>query len=591
VATTLFKTVDYPLSRLIQDIEFGEIGLPEIQRPFVWKATKVRDLFDSMYKGFPVGYLVFWANDYSKSARQIGVDAKQVDVARLLIVDGQQRLTALYAVIKRKPVLTRDFREVYLNIAFRPRDAKFEVSDAAIRRDPEYIPNISELWTNGSTSYTFVKSFLENLRQSRRVGDEEEEHIGGAIARLDNLQNYPFTALEISSTADEEEVADVFVRINSQGIKLRQADFILTLLSVFWDRGRAALEEFARESRRPAADGNPSPYNHFIQPDPDQLLRVSVALGFKRARLRHVYSLLRGKDLETGQFSDERREEQFALLRKAQMHVLNLQDWHDFLKVLVQAGFRSGSMVSSETGLLYTYAMYLIGKHEYKVEPFRLRNLMARWFFMTALTGRYTGSPETVMDQDLARLRGVADAGEFCANLERLIEAGLPNDYWDVMLVSELETAAARSPAMFAYYAALNLLDARVLFSKMKVSELLDPALRGQRRAIERHHLFPRGHLKRLGYESMRETNQVANYALAEWGDNADIGDESPSSYFPRYAARFDGRELDEMMAWHALPEGWCEMQYEGFLAERRKRMAQVVRQGFERLSGNCKVG
>ena len=168
---------------------------------------------------------------------------------------------------------------MYIKIAFRPRDGKFEVSDAAIRRDPEFIPDISKLWTDGSTSYSLVKQFLANLSQHREISDEEEKRISEAIDHLYDLQNYPFTAMEISSTVIEEQVADIFVRINSKGVQLRQADFILTLLSVFWDEGRAALERFSRESRRPSADGRASPYNHFIQPDPDQLLRVSVALG------------------------------------------------------------------------------------------------------------------------------------------------------------------------------------------------------------------------------------------------------------------------------------------------------------------------
>ncbi len=589
MAATLFKKVDYSLSKLIHDIEFGDIGLPDIQRPFVWTPAKVRDLFDSMYKGFPVGYLLFWSNDQFNTVRQIGTGPKQAKIPRLLIVDGQQRLTSLYAVLKGLPVLDRDFQPLHIKIGFRPRDGKFEVTDAAILRDPEFIPDISRLWSDGTTSYKFVKQFLANLSQHREISDEEEEQISEAIDRLYDLQNYPFTALEISSVVDEEQVADIFVRVNSKGVQLRQADFILTLLSVFWDEGRAALERFSRESRHPSVEGRPSPYNHFIQPDPDQLLRVSVALGFKRARLRHVYSILRGKDLETGEFSDELREQQFAVLQKAQAHVLNLQNWHDFLKVLVQAGFRSRSMITSQIGVIYTYAIYLIGKREYQVEPFTLRNLMARWFFMTSLTRRYTGSPETVMDEDLARLRSVADAAGFVATLDRVIEAALPNDFWDVTLVSDLETSSARSPALFAYYAALNLLDAHVLFSKMKVAELLDPALRAHRSPIERHHLFPRGYLKKSGYKSTRDINQVANYALVEWGDNTDIGDEPPSSYFPRYASRFAEEELRQMMTWHALPAGWHEMEYETFLAERRKLIAQVIRQGFEKLNQNSR--
>jgi len=580
--TTLFKEVGYSLSKLIEDIELGEIGLPEIQRPFVWPNARVRDLFDSMYRGFPIGYLLFWVNGYSEVHRQIGTNAKQ-KVPRLLIVDGQQRLTSLYAVIKGIPVVRQNYDQERIYIAFRPKDQKFEVTDAAVRRDPEFIPDISRLWSGSVSRNRFVKDFLSDLSKHRPLAEEEEDELSEHIDRLYDLQNYPFRALELSYAVDEESVAEVFVRINSKGTTLNQADFILTLMSVFWDEGRAELEEFCRDARQPAISAS-SPYNYFIQPDPDQLLRVNIGLGFRRARLRHVYSILRGKDLETEEFSDERREQQFAILRDAQEYVLNLQNWHEFLKVLMRAGFRSGKMISSQNVLLYAYAFFLIGKRDYGIDDYTLRNTMARWFFMTSLTGRYTGSPETRMEQDLALLRGKKSGQEFIQLTERIIADTFTEDYWNISLPNALATSSPRSPSLFAFYAALNLLEARVLFSKMKVSELLDPALRGPKTAIERHHLFPRAYLRTLGLTATRDTNQIANFALVEWSDNIDISDKSPSEYFPLYAARFTQQDLDEMMYWHALPKGWEEMEYTEFLEARRKHVARVIRDGYVKL-------
>lgn len=583
MSVTLFKKVDYSLSKLLHDIEYGEIGLPDIQRPFVWKTAQVRDLFDSMYKGFPVGYLLFWSNNHFSGARQIGVSADQPRVPHLLIVDGQQRLTSLYAVLKGCPVLTQEYEEVHITIAFRPLDAHFEVSDAAIQKDAEFIPDISKLWSAGQSSFKAVRSFLERLKKSREVTEEEETKISDAIDHLYDLQNYPFTAMEISSTVDEEQVADIFVRINSKGVQLNQSDFILTLLSVFWDEGRTQLEKFSRESRKPTGDNSSSPFNFLIDPAPDQLLRTVVAKGFKRARLQHVYSILRGKDLETGEFSESRRDEQFAVLKKAQAYTLDLQNWHEFLKVLIHAGFRRSSLITSEMNIMYAYAMYLIGKEEYRIDATFLRKLLARWFFMTSITGRYTGSPESVMEQDLARLRGVTDADGFKMVLDEAINAELTNDFWEITLPNNLATSASRSPYTSAYYAALNLLDARVLFSSMRVSELLDP-LKTPKNALERHHLFPKAYLKRLGYEDTREINQAANYALVEWGDNNRIADLAPSDYYSQYAARFSDAELQQMMWWHALPDGWHEMDYETFLTQRRRLIGLVTREGFLRL-------
>jgi hypothetical protein len=572
----------------------GEIGLPDIQRPFVWPNTKVRDLFDSMYRGYPIGYLLFWVNGGPGFHRQIGADTKQL-APRLLIVDGQQRLTSLYAVVKGISVVRQDFRKECIQIAFRPRDERFEVADAAIRRDPEWLPDISRLWSRDTTRNKVVKGFLKRLCESRRpdaeiVGDlseamseTEEEQLTETIDRLYDLQSYPLTALELSSTVGEEQVADVFVRINSKGTPLNQADFILTLMSVFWDEGRGQLEAFCRVARQPTV-GKPSPFNHFIQPDPDQLLRVSVALGFRRARLEHVYSILRGKDLQTGEFSDELREQQFAVLRQAQAYVLDLQNWHEFLKTLVLAGFRHGNQISSQNALLYAYAFYLIGKRDFSLDMYKLRNALARWFFMVSLTGRYTDSPESRMEQDLADLRDVGTAAGFVLRLQRTIATTLTEDYWSITLPNELATSSARSPALFGYYAALNRLDAQVLFSEMTVPELLDPLSHAYKTALERHHLFPKGYLSHQGIKEKRDVNQIANYALVEWCDNIDISDLAPAQYIPKYLQRFSQSELEQMYFWHALPRGWENLEYRVFLEERRKRIAQVIQQAFEML-------
>lgn len=580
---TLFKEVGYSLSGLINEIEMGDIGLPDIQRPFVWTNAKVRDLFDSMYKGFPVGYLLFWASSVDNDNRTIGADPKQ-KVPSQPIVDGQQRMTALYAVMKGVPVVRSNYKKERIYIGFRPIDQTFKVADAAVRKDPEYIPDISDIWSPKTDVFELNENYLKRLRASREVSQEEQKEIQKTISKLHGLQNYPFTSLVLSSNLDEEQVAEVFVRINSKGTKLNQANFILTLMSVFWDEGRTELEEFCKNARIPSTNG-PSPFNYFIEPDPDQLLRVSVGLSFRRARLKNVYSVLRGKDMDTGEISNELRDQQFATLKEAQSYMLDLQNWHEFFKVLVRAGYRRSDMISSNVGLLQVYTLFLIGKRDYQVNNYQLRNLMARWFFMTALTRRYTGSPESVMEQDLTRLRDIRNEGEFMSHFDRIISDTLSKDYWAIALPNELATSSANSPSLFAYYAALNLLDAKVLFSKMKVSELLDPATQAKRSAIERHHLFPKAHLKKIGITEHRDTNQIANYALVEWPDNAAISDSAPAKYYyPLYAERFSPEEMDLMCYWHALPPGWENMEYHEFLDVRRKLIAKVIRNGFEKL-------
>src|SRR5690606_39783825 len=124
-----------------------------------------------MYRGFPVGYLLLWENAQANGAKQIGIGGKAHPVASRLIVDGQQRLTSLYAVFRGRAVLDDDYNERVIEIAFRPRDGRFEVADAAIRKDPEWIASISELWTSGKSSYQMVKGFLTNLKAKMSVSD------------------------------------------------------------------------------------------------------------------------------------------------------------------------------------------------------------------------------------------------------------------------------------------------------------------------------------------------------------------------------------------------------------------------------------
>ncbi len=228
--------------------------------------------------------------------------------------------------------------------------------------------------------------------------------------------------------------------------------------------------------------------------------------------------------------------------------------------------------------------LYLLGRKEYGVEEFRLRGAIARWFFMSSLTGRFTSSPESKMEFDLARFRDVKDANGFVNILERACDLALTEDYWKITLPNALATSSPRSPSLFAYNAALVLLEARALFSKLKISELLDPVSQGMRAAVERHHLFPKAYLKTLGITEPRETNQIANYALLEWGDNTLISYQSPADYLPGLAARFSKEELARLYHWHALPDNWDQTNYGDFLEHRRELIAQVIREGYQTL-------
>lgn len=583
MSETLFKKVDYSLTKLLHDIDHGDIGLPDIQRPFVWKPTRVRDLFDSMYRGFPVGYLLFWDNDNMKGVKSIGTDGKQ-SAPRLLIVDGQQRLTSLYAVLKGRPVFDDQYRAVSLRIAFHLPTEQFEVADAATVKDPEFIPDISELWAPASTSYNIVKKYLARLGETRELTKVQEHQYAKAIDRLYDLQNYPFTAMEISGSVDEQRVAEIFVRINSKGVKLNQADFILTLMSVFWDEGRRDLETFCRRTKYLSDDNTPSPFNRLFQPDPDQLLRVTVAYGFSRAVLKNVYSLLRGRSIETGEFSEAKRDEQFATLMEAQGDVVNLTYWHDFLKAIASAGFRSESMILSQTAVIYAYALFLIGRVRHGVEPYRLRRIIGRWFFASAIASRLSGSFESLIESELGRMREVDSPEAFLEEVDRTIRLTLTSDFWEVTLPNALDSSGARTPSLYAYHAALCILKSPALFSKMTVWELLDPTVHPKKSNLDRHHLFPKAYLRRQSVTDKKVINQIANLTLLEWPDDIQISDAPPSTYVPEVRKRFNDSDWEKMCAAHALPDLWWKMSYEDFLPARRALMAQVIRRAFDSL-------
>ena len=367
------------------------------------------------------------------------------------------------------------------------------------------------------------------------------------------------------------------------GIALNSADFILTLMSVHRKEARHQLEDFSRAAKLPSAAGA-SPYNHFLSPSPDQLLRVAVGLGLKRGVLQNAYQFLRGRDPVTNEVSDEIRDQNFDILLDAQQHVLNLTNWHEYMVVVKRAGYRGSNMLTSANNFLYGYLIYLMGRHEFEVNPGELREAVARWFFMSSLTGRYTGSPESVIEADLRRFSDVDGPDAFVAVIDQVVETQLTSDFWSVTLPDLLDSSAAWSPYLFAYYASLNLLDSKALFSEMKIRDLFDPGVTQSKSPVERHHLFPKAYLSTIGITGTTRTNQIANFAFVEWSDNIAISDRKPSEYFPEYFDRLAPSDRVQASFWHALPPAWEEMDYFDFLRERRQRIAAVVKAGYEEL-------
>lgn len=592
---TTFGHHPWTVQDLVADVASGKVRLPDIQRPFVWANSKVRDLIDSMYRGYPVGELMFWENQDSEHTHQIGSDTK-TQAASMQVIDGQQRLTSLFAVVQGVPVVRDNYARETIVISFNPLTERFAVPDNVTRRSPEWVKDIRTVF---ESPFDARGDYLDALEKARgeRPDRAEERKIEAAFNNLHQLLKYTFQVVQIRANVDREVVADVFVRINSEGVKLTAPDFILTWLSVFWEEGRTQLEDFARASRFTAAELSReagqtvpwSPHNPYLVLEPGQILRVCIAVGMRRAQLQDAYNVLRGRDPRTRQIVPHLRIHELERLKAGQERALRPNNWDEYLRVLARAGIRNSSMITSKNTVLYGYALWLIGRTEFGVPVDELRELMARWFFMAQITGRYSGSPETRGQEDLNRLQGLiaGDAAGFKDAINSQIATTLTDDWWLVSLPEDLHTSNIYGPAYTGYIAALTILDADVLLATSKVKDWLDPAHRPVK-GVEKHHLFPQAYLKsKLKISAARTINQVANQALVEWSDNINISDTAPTEYWPTLVAEknIGDDRLRQQRWWHALPDGWIDLSYEAFLAERRKLIARVTREGFRKLS------
>ena len=591
----IFSNTTLTVSQLIDKIDTGELGLPELQRPFIWKDSKVRDLFDSMMRGYPIGYLMLWDCPTKKKKKTIGTDVHNYDSPKQVIIDGQQRLTSLYAVMKGKNVINSKYDEKSIIISYSPIKNKFEVGYQATKKDPEWIYNISDVYTTSNITkliISFTKQ-LENYRitKGEELSEEEQDLISENISALSNLKQHTLPVFDIKSNAEEEDVSEIFVRVNSGGVSLKQNDFILTLLSLYWDEGRKAIEKFSKDSTCPPKGSESTSYNQITQVSAQDIVRVVMAYAFDRGRLKYGYKLLRGADFDKkGAVDEELREARFEVLKTKLPDVISVNNWHEFLKTIINAGYYSGEQILSKNAIYYTYALYLIAKYRFNASYNDNLHLMSLWFFYASLISLYTGSFESTVENHLNSIKGLSSFEEYKRFILSRIEERLTNDYFSITLTGSegLAVSGRGNNAWNAYVASLNILHAQILFSKsnLLVSKLFEFGTDGKRKSLEKHHLFPKAYLKSLGYSDSK-INQMANYAYIDWKDNMEILDEAPSSYYPIICSGRTEEEIIRMEEENALPHGWEKMDYEEFLIERRKLMAMKIKEAFEVLKNN----
>ena len=572
------------------DVKNGRVGLPDLQRPFVWKDNKVRDLLDSMMKGYPIGYIMLWSAPTNyENTKVIGEDDKIYKKSEDLVIDGQQRLTALLASMYGVKIKDKNFKDRNIKISFNPLTREFAVWSQAYERDSEWISEISQVFQaeQEHTTSKFRKTFIKELNESKQkkelpiLTEDEEDLIENNLNALLDLNIYSLPTLKINSEADEEDVADIFVRVNSGGQTLTEKNFIETLLAVYDNDIHDKICDFCAESRIPV---NGTSYNQLIEVDPAHLIRMAVGIGFKRARLRYAYMLLRGKDLKTKEITDEVRENNLAIFRNSIDTVCNLNNWHAFLNIFSSAGYLRGNIIASQNAIVFSYILYLIGKYEYKVPSLELQKIIRKWIFMATLTVYYSGSTESTVEKQFADLRDIKTAQHFIDYLDRNIKMRLTDDYFNLILPNELNTSAAISPAWFGYIASINILGTPMLFSNTPQAQYFIAGTSGDKNSIDKHHIFPKHYLEKIGFDNDRDRNQIANFTYLDYATNIDISDNPPTEYVERFKCKLGDVGYKIACEQNALPEGFEHLNYLDFLAQRRTLMAKIIKKAFVKL-------
>jgi hypothetical protein len=573
-------------------VKSGEIAIPEIQRPFVWDAAKVRDLMDSLYQGYPVGYIIAWRNPNVKLKDGTLAEGKKV------LIDGQQRVTALRAAIAGEQVVNQNYKQVRIRIAFHPLKESFEVVNPAIEKDKSWLHDISPIISGDLKSHKVARDYLS------ANPDADEDLVYDRLDRLCDMVKKQIGLIELAPDLDIETVTEIFIRINSKGVVLSQADFAMSKI--------AANEEFSGNTLRKAIDyfchlaiapefypqieANDIDFtktdyfsdmrwlrnenDDLYDPSYSDMLRVAFTTRFNRGRLSDLVGLLSGRNFETRTYEKRIEEESFRVLAEGVKEFINETNFKRFLMIIRSAGFVDKSMIRSSNALNFAYILYLKLKRDHGNNP-NIESWVRRWFVLSILTGRYSGSPESQFDRDIKAI-DQQDFSEFIANVEA---AELSDTFWSVGLVQNLNTSSTNAPAFKVYLAAqVNLNDKGFLSKDITVRDMLI-------HHGDIHHVFPRSFLKKQGL-TRSKYNQVANYVYLQQEVNIKVGDKDPARYIKTVFDQCESGDavfgaitnLDELktnLDLNCLPSSINSYDfdnYEGFLQQRRIKMADKIK-------------
>jgi hypothetical protein len=598
MTTQRYSVTPHPIETLLTWVKSGEIAIPEIQRPFVWDATKVRNLLDSLYQGYPIGYLIVWRNPTIKLKDGTSSAGKRI------LIDGQQRITALMAALLGHEVLTKEYETVRIRIAFNPKEEKFEVSNPAIQKNSVWIADVADIFSPNARLLQITKAYCD-----ANPGTDADE-LFGTFEKLRKIVNNHVGVIELAEDLDIETVTEIFIRVNSAGAELSQADFAMSKIAANETYGgnhlRKAIDYFCHLAVAPEfygriQQGDPEfakteffakmswlkdVNDDIYDPSYTDMLRVAFTSEFGRGKLQDLVALLSGRNFETKQYEEAIAEASFARLKEGVFNFMNRTNHDRFTMIIRSAGFITSDLIGGQNTLNFAYILYLRARKE-NIPAADIESLVRRWFVMTMLTGRYSGTPETAFDLDIRQMeaRGIVNY------VNTVIDAELSDSFWTALLPQQMETSSAISPYFLVYQAAqVKQGDKGFLSRDITVRDLL-------LNRSDVHHLFPRKYLKEMGLQRGRY-NQIANYVRAQSEINIAIGATPPETYFAelleqcqggkrKYGAITNLDELKENLRQHAIPEGIFNSlarNYDEFLEERRKLMSAKIREYFSTL-------
>jgi len=518
------ERTDKPVSVLLEELSKGEIGLPEIQRGYVWNRPQARDLIDSLYREYPSGLILLWKPEELPELRDGSFEQVSERKLNYLVLDGQQRLTALKQVFDGK-----------INVYFNVEDETFQIYSAKMKANPLWV-SVKDTVSQGAVRvWRELQERIDGT--SGKIDRSQLDEYLDRLSRLERIKEYRYPVM-IIHTDDYEEVTESFIRINSRGTRLREAELAMAQLAFHWPGA------IVREFESALEDYEQANYEFEAR----FLMRCFVAVGTNQSRFRHLSVLWEKSQAEL--------EAIWKRTRKAVDHMVN------FLRN--NAGIESSRWIPSINALV-PLVVYFSTK-EGQLSEKETRGLLF-WFLEATIHGRFTGSPETKLDQDLRAIAGTSPLDSLMGNLRREI-AGFD-------ITSEMiEGKYQRNPFLPLMFIVFRRNHAQDWFT----GTVLSSTNVGPDHQLELHHIFPKAVLKRVDDYESHEIDDLANIAFLSQKANRTILKSFPDKYLPeiepsRLEAQFvPGREF------------WGIKQFRGFLAERRNRLAQAINEYLQEL-------